>query len=128
MATHTSIPNSGYLQMGLESLTVRYAFDNISATATDDSIVAAVANKKLRVIALAVVCGATATTITFNSKGSGAGTAISMAFQNAANGGEILPLNEQGWFETNSGEALTATTGAGSTTGVQVVYVEVPTT
>ena len=99
-----------------------YALANVGASSTDAAIGAAVSGKKLRVLAAAFVCGATATTATFNSKGSGAGTAISMQFQNAANGGAVLPLNRLGWFETISGEALTLTTGAGSTTGVQVVY------
>jgi hypothetical protein len=73
------------------------------------------------VLSLAFVCGATATNATFNSKGSGAGVACSMLFANAANGGAVLPHNPLGWFETEIGEALTLTTGAGATTGVQAV-------
>jgi hypothetical protein len=99
----------------------RRAFANIAASQTDSSVVAAVSGRAIRVVALACQCGATATNITFNS----ASTAISMTFQNAANGGEILPRNDLGWFQTVAGEALTATTGTGSTTGVQVVYVEI---
>ncbi len=38
------------------------------------------------------------------------------------NGGFVVPYSKQGWWETNSGEALTASTGAGSTTGITVVY------
>lgn len=100
-----------------------YAFANVTASSTDASVVSAVAGKKIRVLAAAFVCGATATTATFNSKGSGAGTAISMLFANASNGGAVLNECEAGWFETNANEALTLTTGAGSDTGVQVVYV-----
>jgi hypothetical protein len=37
----------------------------------------------------------------------------------------LLPYNPVGWFETVSGQGLSATTGAGSTTGIQIVYVEV---
>lgn len=102
------------------------AFANIATATTDGNIVTAVTGKKIRVLAVAALTGATATAITFNSKGSGAGTAISPLFANGANGGEILNFNPLGWFETNSGEALTATTAAaGAATGVLVVYVEV---
>lgn len=97
-------------------------FVNISASTTDGSIVAAVTGKIIRVISLAMVAGATATNITFNSKPAGAGTAISALFANGANGGAVLPFNEKGWIDTNSGEGLTATTGTGATTGIQIVY------
>ncbi len=99
-------------------------FANIAASQTDSALVTAIAGRYIRVIGLATLTGATATTITFNSKGSGSGTAISMLLANAANGGAVLPLAPGGrwWFQTNIGEALTATTGSGSTTGVQVVY------
>lgn len=107
-------------------LVVKRTKASVAASQTDSQIVAAVAGKKIRVLTLAMACGGTATAITFNSKGSGAGTAISVAFNNAANRTESLPRNPEGWFETNAGEALTATTGTGSTTGVILNYVEVP--
>lgn len=104
----------------------KYAFANVAASQTDSSIIAAPSSsdRRFRILSVAFVTGATATNVTFNSKGSGAGVAISCAFQNAANGGAVLNFNEAGWFETSKGEALTATTGAGSTTGIQVTYVE----
>ena len=101
----------------------RYALANVAASQTDSEIVAAVTGRRIRVLSVACVCGATATNLTFNSKGSGAGTAISMQFQNAANSGAVLPFNEAGWFETVPNEGLTVTTGDGSTTGIQVAYV-----
>ena len=125
MAQHSVAPLTSVIHDGAKSLRIKYGFDNVGAGATDDSVVAAVADKKIRVIALVLLCGATATAITFNSKGSGAGTAITMQFQNAANSGAVMGFNQGGWFETNAGEALTVTTGAGSTTGIQVVYVEI---
>lgn len=109
---------------GTTSLTVKNAFANIAASTTDGAVVAAVASKKLCVLGLVVEDGATATTIVFNSKPAGAGTAISMTFQNGVNGGAVLSYGPGCWFETVSGEGLSATTGAGSTTGVQVKYVE----
>ena len=97
------------------------AFANVAASQTDSQIVAAVAGKHIRVLAYIVQCGGTATTILFSS----ASSAISPTFANAANGGSVVPFNPVGWFETNAGEALNVTTGAGSTTGVLVRYVEV---
>lgn len=100
-----------------------YAFGNVAQNKTDESLIAAVTGKKIRVLAIVARTGATTTTATFNSKGSGAGTAISALFANAVNNGILLPFNPYGWFQTNSGEALTVTTGAtGSATGIQVVY------
>lgn len=110
---------------GSTALTPKFKLANVAASQTDSAVVAAVSLKKLRVVGLVLVTGATATTVTFTSKPGGAGTAISMLFANAANGGAVLPFNPVGWFETAAGEGLSATTGAGSTTGIQVVYIEV---
>lgn len=110
---------------GVTALTPLFAFANIAASQTDTAIVAAVAAKQIRVVSAVMVCDGTATNFTFNSKSGAAGTAISMLFANGANGGAVLPFNPVGWFQTVSGEGLSATTGGGSTTGVQVVYVTV---
>lgn len=100
-----------------------FTFANVAASQTDSVVITGIPNRNILVLGVATVTGATATTIVFNSKsGGGGGTAITMTFQNAANGGFVLPINDGGWFQTNSGESLTVTTGAGSTTGVQVVY------
>lgn len=104
---------------------IKRKFVNVAASQTDSVVVAAVTGKKLRVIALAMVAGATATDATFNSKPAGAGVAISALFANGANGGAVLPRNKEGWFETVAGEGLTVTTGAGSATGIHITYVEV---
>ena len=99
------------------------AFANVAAGTTDGDIVTAVAGKKIRVVSAACVAGATATTLTFNTKPAGAGSAISALFANGANGGEVLGYNPKGWFDTTVSEGLTVTTGAGATTGVHVTYV-----
>ena len=102
------------------------AFTNIASNQTDASVVASKTGRIIRVLGMACEAGATATNITFNTKGSGAGTAISMLFALPANGGFVLPIvsseGQSPWFQTNSGEALTATTGVGSTVGVHVIY------
>lgn len=96
-----------------------YAKGNIAASQTDSSLVAAVTGKKIRVISFRIMTGATATNVTFNS----ASTAISETFQCGSNGGISSAWSPTGHFETVAGEALTVTTGAGSTTGVGVSYI-----
>lgn len=99
-----------------------FAFANVAASQTDSVLVSGITNRIVLVKAVTVITGATATTITFNSKGSGSGTAISALFSNAATGGFVLPESVGGWFQTNPGESLTCTTGAGATTGIQIVF------
>lgn len=112
--------------------TPQYAFVNVAASTTDSNIVSAIsALVPIRVLGVMVMAGGTATDVTFNSKGSGAGTAISCKFACSANGGAVLPLApptpeesmNSGWFQTLPGQALTVTTGSGSTVGIQVVYI-----
>lgn len=110
----------------LAGLTPKYALANVAASQTDSSVVAAVTGKRIRVIAVCAVQGATASAgITFNTKPAGAGSAISALFAAGANNGFALGFNPAGWFQTNAGEGLSVTTGAGATVGIQVVYVEV---
>jgi hypothetical protein len=92
---------------------------DVAASTTDGNIVTGVTGRRIRVVAVGVSCGATASTVVFNTKPAGAGTAISPIFNNSIS----LPGLQQGnWFTTNPGEGLSASTGAGSTTGIIVVY------
>ena len=106
------------------SFIVKRAFANVAASSTDAALVTAVAGTTIKVLAVVAMAGGTATNITFNSKPSGAGTAISPLFALGINGAVTLTETENGdgWFESNVGEGLTCTTGAGSTVGVLVVY------
>jgi hypothetical protein len=113
MATASSLAANGYDN----------AYDAIAASATDSILVAAVATKKIRVVSFMINQGdTTPSTVTFNSKGAGAGTAIFPPLKYSANGGTNPPEMSTGWFETNAGEGLSVTTGAGSTTGVVVIF------
>ena len=105
--------------------TPKRAFANVAASQTDSSLVSAVPGKALTVVSAFLVAGGTATNVTFNTKSSGSGTAITCLIANGANGGAVLPYNEQGWFNTNAGEGLTVTTGSGSTVGIEVAYLEI---
>ncbi len=105
--------------------TSKVALANVAASQTDANVITAVSGKTLRIVSAFLVTGATATNVTFNTKPSGAGTAISQLIACGANGGLVLPYNFDGWFTTNAGEGLSVTTGSGSTTGINVTYLEI---
>src|SRR5258707_14728020 len=98
------------------------AFVNVAASQTDNALVPAVANRAIRVKSLVLMPGATATDITFNSKPTGAGSAISPTFAGGVRTTVVLPHEPLGWFQTKAGEGLTVTSGAGSTVGIIVVF------
>lgn len=103
-------------------------FANPVGATTDASVVAAVAGKKVRVVGLILSPAATTppASVVFNTKPGGAGSAISATFGLVAgvavqSGGS----GEQraGLFETNGGEGLSVTTGAGAgACGIHVIY------
>jgi hypothetical protein len=95
---------------------------NIAAGTTNGALVAAVAGKKIRVTSLVAVVGGTATNVTFLTKPAGTAVAISPLMALPINGVLVLPHNKDGWFETAAGDALVATTGAGSTVGFLIGY------
>jgi hypothetical protein len=94
---------------------------NIAASTTNQIIVPSTANMRVRILQLVAVAGATTTNLTFGTTTGNA--AITPTFQNAANGGEVLPFSPIGWFDTAVGDGLTVTTGAGSTTGILFKYI-----
>lgn len=98
-----------------------YAFANVAA-GTDGAIITAVAGSRIRVLSYAVsgAAGGVAT-ITFNSKPSGAGTAISCLISLAANG-NFHEDDNNGLFQTAADEGLTATVGT-NTVGVRITYI-----
>jgi hypothetical protein len=112
---------SDALMNALTALTPKFFTQTVTAGSTDVSVIAAVAGKKLRIIALVVQCGATATDITFESST----TTRKHKIPAGANGGQVLPPSSWGWFETAVGESLTVTSSAGSSAEVTGVYVEV---
>jgi hypothetical protein len=74
-----------------------------AATSGDNTLVAAVSGKKIRVISLFLVAS-DVVNVRFES-GAG-GTALTGAMNLVANGGFSLPYNPLGWFETASGALL----------------------
>lgn len=91
-------------------------------TGGDNTIVAAVAGKKIRVLALFQV--ATGAVATRYESGAG-GTALTGVMAMAANGVLALPFNPVGWFETAAGALLNLELGGAVVVSGGVTYVEV---
>ena len=113
-----------------EKILINTALGNIAASTTDATLLlegatlTAVPGRRYYVLAIfAHLAGTTATNVTLNSKGSGAGTAISSTKQVAANGGWVQARGtpQDYLYRTKPGEALTVTTGAGSTVGLDLI-------
>lgn len=93
------------------------------ATSGDNTIVAAVTGKKIRVLAMMAIMTGTGVTIRFES-GAG-GTALTGQMQPTQGGGFVLPFNPVGWFQTAAGSLLNMElSGAQSVDGC-LVYIEV---
>lgn len=95
-----------------------------AASAGDNTLVAAVVGKKVRVTSLFVVNGHTSTqTVRFES-GAG-GTALTGQMVLAANGGFVLPYNPNGWFETAVNTLLNLELAGATTVDGALTYIEV---
>ncbi len=100
---------------------IRRPFGAVTAGQTDAVILPAETGRKFRVLSAYGVATA-ATALTFNRKPSGSSVAISPAYLGADGHPTVdLDFNPHGWFETNSGESLTVTTGAGQTHQISLI-------
>ena len=93
-----------------------------AASSGNNTIVAAVVGKKIRVIAADLVC-VTAVTVAWQS-GAG-GTALSGTMSFGANGGYVLGYNPAGWFETAAQELLNMSLGGAVQVSGTITYIEV---
>jgi hypothetical protein len=95
------------------------------AAATVDAAVLAAGGAGLRIYVIAIDLHAGAappTTITFNTKPAGAGSAISPAYPQIANGQKWLGHGDHPLCSTGINEGLTATTAAGTNITVGTVW------
>lgn len=92
---------------------------NVAQSQTDSVLLAAVAGKRIIVLDGHAEASA-ATDLTFNTKGSGAGTPISPLYPLGAKDAFPLGLEPAGHYRTIIGQALTCTTGAGGTTAINL--------
>ena len=120
-----------FLTLAGLSLTPKFAAINLTATGT---LVAAVASKKIRVLALAMTIDVTNGDETYTFKSGAAGTALTGTFGDISGTAGttgiiapiVLPFCPVGWFETTSGVLLELSI-AGTTPFAQgcLVYVEI---
>ncbi len=101
--------------------TVKYAVIDC-ATSGDNTLVAAVASRHIRILAAFMVASA-AVTVRFESGASG--TALSGQMQLAANSGFVLPYNPHGWNETAVNTLLNLELSGAISVDGMLTYVEV---
>lgn len=93
-----------------------------AATSGDNTIVAAVTSKKIRVLSLFLVAAGTVN-VRFES-GAG-GTALSGQMNLIANTGFVLPYNPAGWFETAVNTLLNIELSGAVSVDGSLTYIEV---
>ncbi len=109
------------LMNGTSELVPKFAVID-HATSGDNTIVAAVATKKIRVLAVFLVA---AGTVAARFESGASGTALTGQMNLIVNTGFVLPFNPLGWLESGTGVLLNLElSGAVSVDGC-LVYVEV---
>jgi hypothetical protein len=106
---------------GATALTPKFAAI-AAASNGNNTVVAAVADKKLRVLAVQLVASAAVNAKWQTAAG---GTDLTGLAYLAANGGYVLPFNPVGWFETGSNALLNLSLSGAVAVGGSLVYVEV---
>lgn len=109
------------LMDGTTSLTPKFAAISASSSG-DNTLVAAVSGKKIRVISCMLIASA-AVTVRFED-GAG-GTALTGQMDLAANAGAVMPQAELGWFEGSSNTLLNLELSSAVQVSGCLVYVEV---
>ena len=102
-------------------VTVKFAIID-AASSGDNTIIAAVTSKKIRVVSLFLVAAGTVN-VRFESGASG--TALTGQMNLVANSGFALPYNPCGWFETGSGALLNAELSGAVSVDGSLSYIEV---
>ncbi len=91
-----------------------------AAASGDNTLVAAVADKRIRVLSLFLVASG-AVTVAFESSASG--TALTGDMNVGANGNVVMPFNPEGWFQTVAGELLNMELGGATSVDGCLTYV-----
>jgi len=105
-------------------MSVKYAVINAN-TSGNNTVVAAVASKRIRVLSMWIICTSAGDVRWESAAG---GTALTGQAPVAANGGYVLPYNEGGWFQTVAGELLNLELSGTLDCNGSLSYVEVSTT
>ena len=118
----TNYPASDFMSVGGLALVPKFASIDASSSG-DNTIVAAVSGKKIRVVALHVTMTGTLVTIAFESGASG--TAITGDMTPLKGNSITLPFCPVGWFETTSGVLLNMELGGSQAVAGCLTYIEV---
>ena len=109
------------IQNGTTALTPKFAIID-AASSGDNTILAAVTSKKIRVLSCFLVA-AGAVNVRFESGASG--TALTGQMNLTTNSGFVLPFNPVGWFETASNTLLNLELSGATSVDGSLTYVEV---
>lgn len=120
-ASISSALQTDALMSGLTALTPKFAVIDFAGSG-DNTVLAAVTGKKIRVLSLFLIAAGTVVT-RFESGASG--TALTGQMNLVANTGFVLPFNPLGWFETASNALLNLELSAAISVDGGLVYVEV---
>lgn len=93
------------------------------ASSGDNTLVAAVASRKLRVLSAFIVA---AGTVNARFEDGAGGTALTGQMNLVANTGFVLPFNPAGWFETSANTLLNLELSAAISVDGSLTYIEVP--
>jgi hypothetical protein len=106
---------------GTTALTPKYAAIAASSSG-NNTVLAAVASKKIRVLAVQLIANAA---VNAKWQSGAGGTDLTGLAYCAANGGYVLPFNPVGWFETASNTLLNLNLSGAVAVGGSITYVEV---
>jgi hypothetical protein len=106
---------------GTTALTPKFAIID-AATSGDNTLVAAVTSKKIRVLAAFMVSSGT---VNARFESGAGGTALTGQMNLVANSGFVLPFNPVGWFETAVTTLLNLELSGAVSVDGSLVYVEV---
>lgn len=107
--------------MGFVGSEVKFAAIDAAASG-DNTLVAAVAGKKIRVLSLAIVA---AGAVVARAESGAGGTALTGQMTLGANAVFALPFNSEGWFETAAGQLLNLELGGAVSVDGCLSYAEV---
>ncbi len=113
--------DTSQMMNGLTALTPKYAVID-DASSGDNTIVAAVVGKKIRVLALFMVSGGD---VLARFEDGAGGTALTGQMDLTTNSGFVLPFNPVGWFETTANTLLNLELDGAVSQDGSLVYVEV---
>jgi hypothetical protein len=114
-------PETNTVYDGTTALTPKFAAID-AASSGDNTLVAAVNPKKIRVLAAFLV---SAGTVNVRFESGAGGSALTGQMNLIANTGFVLPFNPAGWFETASNTLLNLELSAGVSVDGALTYVEV---